>query len=71
MKFRRSLLAIVLSDVYTVSERVKQYGPHVKDRLAPDFAKIDAPYPPDQVCLIGLKKEKILELWVADKDSGL
>ncbi len=68
-RFRRTLLAIVLPDVYTVSERVKQCGPQVKERLSPHFAKIGIHYPPAYVWLVCLKNEKTLEVWVSDKSN--
>lgn len=50
----------------TVAGRVAQFGDAVQARLAPDFARIGAAYPPERMALIGLKSEKSLEVWVAD-----
>ncbi len=49
---------------YTVADRVAEFGGVVHGRLDPDFARIQVPYPPRQVVLLGLKQEKLLEVWV-------
>ena len=50
----------------TVAERVEQFGPAVRQRLAADFARLGVAYPPKQLTLVGLKHEKLLEIWVSD-----
>lgn len=50
----------------TVAERVEQFGPAVRQRLAADFARLGVAYPPKQLTLVGLKQEKLLELWVSE-----
>ena len=66
-KLRRPVVAAIqtLRGKKTVADRVKQFGPAVRERLAPDFQKIDVTYPPDQITLVGLKQEKTLEVWVS------
>ncbi len=54
----------------TVSQRVDEYGQTVRERLKEDFERVGVDYPPDRVTLIGLKREKLLEVWVADDDEG-
>jgi murein L,D-transpeptidase YafK len=49
----------------TVAERVAQYGPVVRSRLDADFQRVQVPYPPAKVTFLGLKLEKLLEVWVA------
>lgn len=49
----------------SVADRVAQYGPAVRARLAPDFKRVGCAYPPAKVALLGLKEEKRLEVWVA------
>lgn len=49
----------------TIADRVAQYGPAVRQRLAPAFAAIDVPYPPARVTLVGIKATRTLEVWVA------
>ena len=48
----------------TVSDRLDQYGPTVRSRLAEDFNRVAISYPPQRVTLIGLKEEGVLEVWV-------
>lgn len=56
---------------YSVGQRLAQYGAAVRERLAEDFKRADCPYPPAKILLVGLKKEKRLEVWVkADENSG-
>jgi len=71
LPFRRHLIRPVASVISiakgrsTVAARVAQYGPAVRARLANDFKRVGCPYPPAKMKLVGLKKEKRLEVWVA------
>ena len=71
LPFRRHLIRPVASVISiakgrsTVAERVAQYGPAVRARLASDFKRVGCTYPPAKMMLVGLKKEKRLEVWVA------
>ena len=67
-KLRRRADAVVqvLRGRRTVADRVEQFGPAARGRLAPEFDRIGVAYPPKQVVLVGLRQEKMLELWVAD-----
>ena len=49
----------------TVRERVEQYGQIVQDRLMGDFERVGVEWPPNKMVLIGLKDEKLLEVWVS------
>lgn len=49
----------------TVEERVAEFGPAVRARLAADFKRIGLDYPPRRLKLVGLKHERRLEVWVA------
>jgi murein L,D-transpeptidase YafK len=60
----------MLPEVYSVAGRVRQYGPIVRMRLKRDFEKIVISYPPKRLCFIGLKDEKILEVWAADENGA-
>ena len=53
----------------TVADRLEQFGPQSRDRLRPFFEAKSVPYPPEQVVLVGLKTEKMLEIYAPD-DSG-
>lgn len=58
-----------LSGRHTVAEAVALYAPAVDKRLAPAFETAGISYPTQALTLIGLKEEKILELW-AEQDGG-
>jgi len=53
----------------TIAERVAEYGPAVRARLAEDFKRVGVAYPPRKITLIGLKQERRLEVWVANADA--
>src|SRR5262249_46143202 len=46
----------------TIAERVAQYGPAARARLAPYFAAAYVPYPPQRFVLLGFKRERELQL---------
>ena len=49
----------------TVAERVEQYGPNAHSRLKPYFEKVHVEYPPKRVAFIGLKTERVLQIYAA------
>lgn len=51
------------AEAATVAERVKQYGAAARARLSPHFAKQKISYPPRELLFVGLKEEKILEVY--------
>ena len=53
----------------TVAERIAEFGPSARQKLAADFTRIGVPYPPKQIVLVGLKEEDQLEVWVSDGNS--
>jgi hypothetical protein len=53
----------------SIAERVSEFGPEVHRRLDPDFKRVAVPYPPQRIVLVGLKQERVLEVWVAG-DGG-
>lgn len=55
----------------TVAERLAEYGPAARQRLAPDFARLGLAYPPRRLTLVGLKSERRLEAWVGGDTNGL
>lgn len=55
----------------TVSEVVNSYEPAVKARLKEYFERAKLPYPPDKITLIGLKREKNLEVWVETNETAV
>ena len=54
----------ISKNAYNVKQRLAQYSPVVRERLAEDFRRADCPYPPAGLLLVGLKDEKQLEIWV-------
>lgn len=53
----------------TVPDRLAQYGSVARERWAPTFSANGLVYPPKRVALIGLKDERMLEVWAA-ADGG-
>lgn len=56
---------------HTVADRVEEFGEAARGRLAPAFGRIQVSYPPRQVALVGLKQEKMLEVWVRGERTPL
>lgn len=48
---------------FTVEERLEQYGDRADARLAPHFSAADVSYPPPVLVLVGLKRERLLEVY--------
>jgi murein L,D-transpeptidase YafK len=53
----------------SVQDRLEQYSNTVRERLLPNFEMAKMPYPPKKVILVGLKHEKILEVWACGKEN--
>jgi len=70
-QLRRPVVAIIqmIKGRKTIADRIEQFGQAVQSRLAPEFKAIGIHYPPKKITLIGLKTERILELWVAESDG--
>jgi hypothetical protein len=47
----------------TVADVIAKYGPLAESRLGPLFSSQGMSYPPERIALVGMKKEKALELW--------
>ena len=54
----------------TVADRVARFGPSVRERLAPCFARIGVSCPPSRLVLAAFKSERRLEAWVPGPDGG-
>jgi L,D-transpeptidase-like protein len=52
-------------------ERVAEYGPDARARLAPFFAAAGVPYPPSRFVLVGFKLERELHLLASGSDGRL
>lgn len=60
----------ILKGKKTVGQRVEEFGHLVCQRLSKDFESTGISYPPQSIVLIGLKQEKLLEVWVSqDQES--
>jgi murein L,D-transpeptidase YafK len=55
----------------TTADRVEQYGPSARARLLPFFTAASIPYPPTRFLLLGLKRERELQLYAAGPAQGL
>lgn len=53
----------------TVQDRLEQYNHTVRERLLPYFETAKISYPPQKVILVGLKQEKILEVWACGEQG--
>ena len=53
----------------TVAERLDQYGPAARARLAPFFQTQGVAYPPKALVLVGIKDEDRLEVYAADTEA--
>lgn len=54
-----------------IAERVAVYGPLARGRMHPFFAAAGVPYPPAQFLLLGLKRERELQLYAAGRGQRL
>jgi hypothetical protein len=50
----------------TVADRMAEFGDAVRKRLEPQFKEAGVAYPPKKIQLVGLKQERVLELWAKD-----
>ncbi len=56
---------------FSVYDRVAQYGYRGRQRLAPYFRAAGVDYPPQTIVLVGLKREKRLELYAGNSPDKL
>jgi len=69
--FRAKILPVVSGMIpvkggKSVSERLTDLGAPVLKRVRARFANIGVAYPPRNIVLVGLKQERVLEVWAAD-----
>jgi hypothetical protein len=55
----------------TVQDRLNHYGPAARMRLAPFFQQAGVPYPPRAATLVGIKSQKLLEVYSAGENGDL
>jgi murein L,D-transpeptidase YafK len=58
------------SKTRTVAERVQQYGEAARARIRPSFQRAQVAYPPKRVTLVGLKAERVLQVYAAGATNG-
>lgn len=70
-KIKRMLSPITnnLTGGVTIAQRIEQYGPEARKRLMPYFETSGVSYPPSELIFVGLKQEKILEIWAKDSNT--
>lgn len=55
----------------TVADRLEEYGPPARARLRPHFRARGVSYPPCRLVVVGLKLEKLLEVYAADASGNV
>ena len=55
----------------TVEQRVAQHGYRARERLKPYFVRAGVAYPPKSIVLVGLKKERRLEVYAGNDRNNL
>jgi hypothetical protein len=55
----------------SIAARLQEYGPSSRARLRPFFDAAQVSYPPARVVLLGLKQEKLLEIYVTGTNQNL
>ena len=58
-----AMTMLAAADGKTVQDRIQEYGSAAEARWAPYFKDAEIPYPPQALALIGLKEEKMLEVY--------
>ncbi len=56
-------------DRHAVADRLDQFGAESRTRLLPKFLRAGVPYPPEKLMLVGLKKERRLQIYAAGHDG--
>ncbi len=64
-----NLLQTRMSGPKTVEDRLCEFGPAVERRLKPFCNAAGVPFPPSRLALLGLKREKRLEVYAAASDT--
>jgi hypothetical protein len=54
----------------TIASRVAAYGAAARARLAPGFARAGVAYPPRAVTLVGLKRERVLQVYAGARSDA-
>ncbi len=54
---------------FTIDDRLEQFAPGAVARLKPYFDRAQIAWPPAQIVLVGLKNERVLELYASGPDG--
>lgn len=54
----------------TVADRLTEYGEVARARLKPHFERAKVSYPPKELVFVGLKQEKVLEIYAKQGTNG-
>jgi hypothetical protein len=67
------VLAVVActAATHTIASRIAQYGEGARTRLAPAFTRAGVAYPPRAVTLVGLKDERVLQVYAGPRRDAL
>ena len=57
------------NELKTIDDRLAEFGEVVRQRLAPQFAAAGVPFPPKRLAFVGLKQERVLEVYAAGEDE--
>ncbi len=55
----------------TVADRIVEFGQDARDRLRPFFENKGVPYPPEKVVCVGIKSEKVLEVYGCERSEEI
>lgn len=71
-KIRSSAVSAIqiLKGRRSVADRLREFGTTVHDRLAANFKEVGISYPAKRIILLGLKQERVLEVWISDGATG-
>lgn len=72
-RFALPVLAVLActAATHTIASRVAQFGDAARTRLAPAFRRAGVAYPPAAVTLVGLKEERILQVYAGGRRDAL
>lgn len=68
MRFKHKIINTFTGD-YSVADRIEQYGSQARKRMNPYFESAGVNYPPSKLIFVGLKQEKLIEVWAKDKNT--
>lgn len=64
------VMGVVLVQAATIAERLDQYGVSARARWLPFFERAGVTYPPQQLVFVGLKEEKMFQVYGKSDTNG-